>query len=93
MSTKELLLQELEQSSDDLLEEVLNFLLFTKQRQQPQSFTPQSSQDKSEKKSKPIWESFNEFTENLPEEVTKDLPTDSATNLDYYLYGSPDQNS
>jgi len=93
MSTKELLLQELEQSSDDLLEEVLNFLLFTKQRKQPQSFIPPSSQDKSEKKSKPIWESFNEFTESLPEEVTKDLPTDSATNLDYYLYGSPDQNS
>jgi hypothetical protein len=93
MSTKEQLLQEIERSSDDLLEEVLNFLLFTKQRKQPQFRNPSSSQDKSEKKNKPIWESFNEFTENLPEEVTKDLPTDSATNLDYYLYGSPDQDS
>ncbi|MGK7932375.1 MAG: restriction endonuclease subunit S [Microcystaceae cyanobacterium] len=48
-------------------------------------------QDEIEKKSKPIWESFNEFTENLPEEVTQDLPTDSAANLDYYLYGNPNQ--
>lgn len=89
MSTKEQLLQEIEQSSEDLLEEVLIFLLFTKQRKRTQSINPLPSQDNSGQKSKPIWESFNEFTENLPEEVTQNLPTDSATNLDYYLYGNP----
>ena len=93
MSTKEQLLQEIEQSSDDLLEEVLNFLLFTKQRKQLQIVNPLLSQDSTDKKSKPIWESFNEFTENLPEEVTKNLPKDSAAHLDYYLYGNPHQDS
>ena len=93
MSTKKQLLQEIEQSSDDLLEEVLNFLLFTKQRKQLQTVNPLLSQDSTDKKSKPIWESFNEFTEKLPEEVTKDLPKDSAANLDYYLYGNPHQDS
>jgi hypothetical protein len=93
MSTKEQLLQEIEKSSDDLLEEVLNFLLFTKQRKQTQSPFSSPSQETIEGKSKPIWESFSEFTENLPEEVTQYLPTDSASNLDYYLYANPDQDS
>ena len=93
MSTKEQLLQEIEQSSEELLEELLNFLLFTKQRKQTQSSHSSYSQENIEKKSQPIWESFNEFTDNLPEEVIQDLPNDSAVNLDYYLYQNPDEDS
>jgi hypothetical protein len=92
MSTKEQLIQEIAQSSDDVIEEVLNFLLFTKQRRQSQPYNNLSDDERVEKKSKPIWESFNEFTENLPEEAIKDLPTDSAANLDNYLYGNLHQN-
>ena len=38
---------------------------------------------------KPIWEIADEIIAGIPEEVLDKLPTDSATQHDYYLYGSP----
>lgn len=99
MTSKEQLIQEIEQAPDDLVEEVLNFLLFTKTRQNQQGTNSESTksleikqpEQQSEKKSKRIWELFEEFTNNLPEEVIAELPTDGAAQIDRYLYGKPKQ--
>jgi hypothetical protein len=37
----------------------------------------------------PIWESFEEFAEQLPADISATLPTDGAAQIDHYLYGSP----
>jgi putative addiction module CopG family antidote len=38
---------------------------------------------------KPIWEVADEIIAGIPKEVLDKLPTDSATQHDHYLYGSP----
>jgi len=92
MQAKERLIQEIEQAPDSLIEEVLDFLLF-KQAQQQQKLS-QASPLKDEEtplNSKPIWELFEEFTKDIPEDVLAKLPTDGAVQHDHYLYGSPKQ--
>jgi hypothetical protein len=87
MTPREQLLHEIENAPDFLLEEVLDFLLFTKNRRQgsPSNDSIQTSnQDQP-----PIWESFEEFAEQLPEDISATLPTDGAAQIDHYLYGSP----
>ena len=84
MTTREQLLHEIENAPDFLLEEVLDFLLFTKNRRQssPRNKSLQTSnQDQS-----PIWESFEELAEQLPEDISATLPTDGAAQIDHYLY-------
>jgi hypothetical protein len=101
MTTREQLIKEIEQAPDFLIEEVLDFLLFAKaRRNQPFTDSEPASQLKVEQteqqfqqKSKPIWELFEEFTNDLPEEVIKQLPTDGAAQIDHYLYGKPKQES
>lgn len=39
--------------------------------------------------SKPIWASFEEILKDIPNEMLDKLPTDSASELDHYLYGKP----
>jgi hypothetical protein len=46
-----------------------------------------------ERNNRPIWELFDEFTEDLPEEVLAKLPTDGAEQHDHYLYGTPKRQS
>ncbi|AFY34376.1 hypothetical protein [Calothrix sp. PCC 7507] len=77
MNIKERILQELEHSSDILLEEFLDFILFTKQRRQ----TPADY--------KPIWEVAADLTQDIPPEILETLPTDGAEQHDHYLYGTP----
>jgi hypothetical protein len=70
VTPREQLLHEIENAPDFLLEEVLDFLLFTKNRRQgsPSNESQQISiQDQS-----PIWESFEEFAEQLPEASIRD---------------------
>jgi hypothetical protein len=66
MTTKEKLLQEIEQSPENLLQEVLGFLTFTRNTRYPQ---PQ----------KPIWQVAQELMADVPTEVLEQLPTDGAS--------------
>ncbi len=34
-----------------------------------------------------IWDMVKQFAEDVPDEAWDELPTDGATNVDYYLYG------
>jgi len=38
---------------------------------------------------KPIWKTFAEIVEEIPDEVIRNLPTDTAENHDHYIYGLP----
>lgn len=92
MTTREQLLLEISNAPDFLLEEVLDFLLFTKmRRQQPADLIKVDTvaNQAVDQPQKPIWEAFEEFADTLPEAAAAALPTDGAAQLDYYLYGSP----
>ena len=41
----------------------------------------------------PFWKVFAGPMQSLPDEAFKDLPTDGATKVDHYLYGSPKRDS
>jgi hypothetical protein len=86
VTTREQLLYEIENAPDFLLEEVLDFLLFTKNRRQPPGDESVQPLDPAQP---PIWESFEEFAEQLPADISATLPTDGAAQIDHYLYGSP----
>lgn len=90
MTTREQLLHEINIAPDFLLEEVLDFLLFTKQRRQ-QNTTPATTAPVTSHPQKPIWEAFEEFADQLPDAIAQMLPTDGAAQIDHYLYGSPKQ--
>ncbi len=89
MTTREQLLHEINNASDWLLEEVLDFLLFAKTRQHQRAPEPTVTELASPQSASPIWETFEVFADTLPESVAATLPTDGATQLDHYLYGSP----
>jgi hypothetical protein len=38
---------------------------------------------------KPIWEIFEEASQDIPDEVLARLPTDLAAQVDHYVYGLP----
>ena len=38
---------------------------------------------------KPIWKTFAEIVKEIPDEVIRNLPTDTAENHDHYIYGLP----
>ena len=77
MTLKERIIQELEQSPDPLLEEFLDFILFTKNRRQSQA------------NSVPIWEVAARLTQDIPTDVLNELPIDGASQHDHYLCGTP----
>jgi hypothetical protein len=99
MTAKEKLLYEVEQVSDDLVEEVLNFLLFTKTKQlqgrrSPENHTRISKAEQAieypENLEHSIWDNFSSFTEDIPEDVLAQLPTDGVEQHDHhYIYGTP----
>ncbi|BAZ54171.1 hypothetical protein NIES4103_68560 [Nostoc sp. NIES-4103] len=69
---------------------MLDFLLFAKARRNQQNTeidsTSQLAVEQNEQQlqnSKPIWEIFEDFTNELPEEVIAQLPTDRAAQLDH----------
>jgi hypothetical protein len=82
MTTKEKLIQEIEQSPEPFLEEFLDFILFAKSRRQ-------DGFNNIAKPRKPIWEIAAELTNDIPPEILATLSTDSAENHDHYLYGAP----
>lgn len=78
---KEQLLQEIEQTPEHLMKEILNFVQFVKAKQ--------NELDCQESCDRPIWELFEEFTETLPEDTLAQLPRDGAEQHDHYIYGTP----
>ncbi|MEM9541445.1 MAG: hypothetical protein AAGA60_18350 [Cyanobacteria bacterium P01_E01_bin.42] len=94
---KEQLLQEIEHTPDNLIKEVLNFLQFVKAKQEREQILVENdrtvnSMEEIDGKGvgdRPIWELFEEFAENIPEESLSQLPTDGAEQHDHYIYGTP----
>jgi len=76
MTAKEELLQEIEKSSEPLLQEVLDFLLSARSEKYPET-------------RKPIWQIAQEIMADVPPEIIAQLPTDGAEQHDHYLYGTP----
>lgn len=83
MTAREQLIKEIEQAPGTLVEEVLNFVLFTKTRRDLAASLKDNREadikqrpEVPERNNRPIWELFDEFTEDLPEEVLAKLPTD-----------------
>ena len=90
-------MREIEQAPEPLVKEVLEFLLFTKTKHnqtisllevEAQSCAARTA-EVSEQNNRPVWELFDEFTKDLPDEVLAQLPTDGAEQHDHYLYGVP----
>lgn len=88
-SAREQLMQELAQTPDFVVQEVLDFLLFIKLRLKHR--TAQATAPESPHRS--TLPSFLQFAEDvsaqIPKEEWEKLPTDLSKNVDYYLYGSP----
>ena len=85
MTAKEQLLQEIQHTSEPLIQEVLDFLLFARSRNYP--FSQTEIADKQETH-QPIWEYAQELMQDAPPEELAKLPADSARNHDHYLYQS-----
>jgi hypothetical protein len=86
MTMREQLTREIEQAPDALIEEILDFCLFIKQRkakEQPSQATPQTAGILD------LLEQVKEIQAQVPAEVWETLPHDGAINHDHYLYGSP----
>jgi hypothetical protein len=87
MTVREQLSKELEQSPDSLIEEILDFCLFLKQRQQVKI-----NNQTTETKTNGIIDLLNRVKEiqaQVPTEEWDKLPHDGSINHDHYLYGSP----
>jgi len=88
MTAKEQLLQELEQTSEALIEATLAFLRSAKaQQQQPiDGDTPTTNPLLG------LLAEFDEFAANIPPDELARLPVDGAQHHDHYLYGTSKQN-
>ena len=91
MTTKERLMQELESAPEALLEQVLSFVLTTKENvHQNQTTLSSEALEQPEVTSyKPIWEIAEELTRDMTPEEIAQLPTDGAEQHDHYIYGTP----
>lgn len=86
MTIREQLTREIEQAPDALIEEILDFCLFIKQRkakEEPSQVTPPTTGILD------LLEQVKEIQAQVPAEVWEKLPHDGAINHDHYLYGSP----
>ena len=86
---REQLIQELDQTPDFVLQEVLDFLLFIKVRLKHKIRQEQTA----DLQQSPSLPSFLQFIEDIsaqvPPEEWEKLPKDLSKNLDHYLYGAP----
>lgn len=86
MTNREQLVREIEQAPDALVEELLDFYLFIKQRRDnPSPDTTDTAQ--------PDLQAFlaevQAIQAEVPAEEWDKLPHDGAINHDHYLYGAP----
>jgi hypothetical protein len=86
MTIREQLTREIELAPDALIEEILDFCLFIKQRkakEQSSQATPQTTGILD------LLERVKEIQAQVPAEVWEKLPHDGSINHDHYLYDSP----
>lgn len=86
MTLRDQLTQEIAQTPDVLLEEILDFCLFVKQRKAK----PQANKAISKTTGiMALLEQVKEIQAQIPPEEWNKLPHDGAINHDHYLYGTP----
>jgi hypothetical protein len=88
MTTKEQLLQELEQTPEDLIAATLNFLRSAKAQQ-----TIVASEASAANPLLALLAEFDEFAANIPPDELSHLPTDGAEQHNHYLYGAPEHST
>jgi hypothetical protein len=86
---KEQLIQELDQTPDFVVQEVLDFLLFIKVRLKHKSREEQTNSAQQSPSLPPFLQFVEEISAQIPKEEWAKLPSDLSKNLDHYLYGSP----
>ena len=86
MTNREQLIQELEQAPEALVEELLDFYLFIKQRRD--SITTDSA-DLTQPNLQTFLAEVQAIQAEVPTEEWDKLPHDGAINHDHYLYGAP----
>ncbi len=95
MTTKERLMQELESAPEELLEEVLSFVLATKSRQAQQDNDVAATTDNVQSSNEAptgiasLLALAERFAAEMTEEELAQLPTDGALEHDHYIYGTP----
>lgn len=89
MIAKEELIKEITQSPNFLIEEVLNFLLFIKNRFKQRTSESQTQYLANKLPSPSFLNFVDEITSQIPQAEWEKLPSDMSKNLDHYLYGSP----
>ena len=87
MTAKDQLLQELEQTPENIIEATLYFLRFAK----AQHHAPALSEENPDNPLMDLLEEFDQFAANIPKEDRDTLPRDGAEQIDHYLYGTPRQ--
>lgn len=86
MTIREQLVREIEQAPDVLIEELLDFYLFIKQRRNETS--PEATSNPQSGLPAFLAE-VQAIQAEVPAEEWEKLPHDGAINHDHYLYGSP----
>jgi hypothetical protein len=89
MTIKEQLIQELDQLPESILGQILNFVLFLKNRLLDVTGRSPSVSDPPSEEPNVLLKLAEMATRDVPEEAWKDLPPDFSINLDHYLYGAP----
>jgi hypothetical protein len=88
-NAKEQLIQELDQTPDFVVQEVLDFLLFIKLRLQKTVRENQTTGSQQPPSLPSFLQFIDEVSAQVPREEWEKLPKDLSKNLDHYLYGSP----
>jgi len=89
MSEREQLINEIDQTPDILVKEVLNFLLFIKSRTNELSMQGTTEKPNLDSSNIPSFLNFiDQINAETSAEGNKNLPKDFAKNLDHYLHGT-----
>lgn len=89
MTVKEQLIQELDQLPESILGQILDFVLFLKNRLLGMAGRSPAASDSPSEEPNVLLKLAEMATRDMPEEAWKDLPPDFSINLDHYLYGAP----
>lgn len=88
-TAREQLLQELDQTPDFVVQEVLDFLLFIKLRLGQKVGEKAIAAPQESPTLPPFLQFVEEISAQIPREEWEKLPKDLARNLGHYLYGVP----
>lgn len=86
---REQLIQELDQTPDFVVQEVLDFLLFIKVRLKHKIQEEQTADPTQSLSLPPFLQFVEEISAQVPREEWEKLPKDLSKNVDHYLYGAP----